>query len=145
MARIQLHTPAHLPFRTRIPLRITDMNYGNHLGNDVVLSLMHEVRAQYLASFGYTELDAAGVSIIMGDCAIVYKSQGFYGQALIAECGAADLQRVSFDLHYRFTIEGENKVLAEAKTGIVCFDYNAQRVVSLPVALRDHLANGSKA
>jgi acyl-CoA thioesterase FadM len=116
------------------------MNYGNHLGNDVVLSLMHEVRAQFLASFGYTELDAAGVSIIMGDCAIVYKAQGFYGQVLIAECGAADLQRVSFDLHYRFTPEGENKILAQAKTGIVCFDYKTQKVVSLPPALRSNLS-----
>lgn len=139
MARIALEIPANLPFRTRIALRITDMNYGNHLGNDVVLSLVHEARVQYLASLGFTELDAAGMGIIMGDCAIVYKAQGFYGQALIAEVGAADLQLVSFDLLYRFSIEGGGKVLAEAKTGILCFDYATQKVVSIPAALRQKL------
>lgn len=135
MARITLTIPEILPFQTKLKLRITDMNYGGHLGNDVVLSLMHEARVQYLASFGFSEMDAAGASIIMGDCAIVYKAEGFYGQSLVAEAGAGDWGRASFDIYYRFTVEESGKVLAEAKTGIVCFDYSNRKVQSVPEKL----------
>jgi acyl-CoA thioester hydrolase len=141
VARLQLEIPAHLPFETVIPIRITDLNYGGHLGNDALLSLMHEARMQFLASHGFTELDAGGASFIMGDCAIVYKAEGFYGHRLRVQMGAGDYSRVGFDLYYRFLIEGENKELAVAKTGIVMYNYEAKKVVQVPEILRNKFKN----
>ncbi len=141
MPRIKLQLPSHLPFQCSLPIRITDLNYGAHLGNDKLLSLMHEARAQFFASFGYAENDAEGTSFIMGDCAIVYKSEGFYGQVLRCEVGAGDYTRASFDIYYRFVIEGEGRLLAEAKTGLVCFDYTTRKVQPVPDALRQRLGD----
>ncbi|MEM7037080.1 MAG: thioesterase family protein [Bacteroidota bacterium] len=139
VARIQLEIPDTLPFSCRLPIRVTDLNYAVHLANDKVLSMMHEARAQFFISHGYTEMKAEGASFIMSDTAIVYKSEGFYGQTLRCEVGAGDFSRVAFDLYYRFVIEGEEKVLAEAKTGMVCFDYEKRKVRSLPEALKRKL------
>lgn len=102
---------------------------------------MHEARAQFFASFGYAEDDAEGTSFIMGDCAIVYKAEGFYGQVLRCEVGAGDYSRAAFDIYYRFVIVGEDKVLAEAKTGLVCFDYATRKVQPVPTALRERLGD----
>ena len=44
MARVKLELPAQFNFRTNIPIRIQDLNYGNHVGNDAILSIMHEAR-----------------------------------------------------------------------------------------------------
>lgn len=134
--RLTLTLPQKLPFETIIPIRVTDLNYGGHLGNDALLSLIHEARMQFLAAHGFTELDAGGASFIMGDCAIVYKAEGFYGQRLRVQVGAGEYTRVGFDIYYRFLIEGEEKLLAEAKTGIVMFDYKARKVVSVPEQLK---------
>jgi acyl-CoA thioester hydrolase len=141
MPRIKLQLPAHLPFQCSLPIRITDLNYGRHLGNDKLLSLMHEARAQFFASFGYAEDDAEGTSFIMGDCVILYKAEGFYGQVLRCEVGAGDYSRAAFDIYYRFVIVGEEKVLAEAKTGLVCFDYSSRKVQPVPAALRARLGD----
>lgn len=141
MPRIKLQLPAHLPFQCSLPIRITDLNYGRHLGNDKLLSLMHEARAQFFTSFGYAEDAAEGTSFIMGDCAILYKNEGFYGQVLRCEVGAGDYTRASFDIYYRFVIEGEGKLLAEAKTGMVCFDYGTRKVRPVPDALRLRLGD----
>lgn len=143
MARIKLSLPPQLPFTCTLPIRITDLNYGAHLGNDKLLSLMHEARVQYFAHHGYTEVNAEGTSFIMGDCAIVYIREGFYGQTLRCELGAGDYTRVSFDLFYRFVIEGTEEVLAEAKTGLVCFDYDTHKVKSVPQTLRDRLGDAT--
>lgn len=102
---------------------------------------MHEARAQYFESFGYKEDDAEGTSFIMGDCAIMYKAEGFYGQTLRCEVGAGDYTAVAFDIYYRFFIEGEEVILAEAKTGLVCFDYENRKVESVPDALKQKLGD----
>jgi len=36
MARIKILLPEHFSFSCSIPIRITDLNYGNHVGNDTV-------------------------------------------------------------------------------------------------------------
>ena len=46
MARVEIELPEQFPFATEIPIRISDINYGNHLGNDAVLSLAQEARVR---------------------------------------------------------------------------------------------------
>jgi acyl-CoA thioesterase FadM len=134
MPRIKLTLPEHFPFSTPIPIRITDLNYGAHVGNDTILSLMHEARVQFLHHFGYDELNVAGVGLIMSDVAIEFKNQLFYGTFLKAHVAAADFTRIGFDLYYRLIIEktGNEVEIAVARTGMVCFDYSIQKVVAVP-------------
>ena len=49
MARIKLTLPENFNFSTNIEVRITDINYGGHLGNDSVLEIIHEARIRMLA------------------------------------------------------------------------------------------------
>jgi acyl-CoA thioester hydrolase len=136
MARIKLDIPKKLPFTTEIIVRISDLNYGNHLSNDVYLSYMHEARMQFFASYGYTEMDLAGASVIMGDTAIVYKQECFYGDVLIIEVGASEFGTRSFDLYYRFSKKANGSLVCEAKTGMVCYDYTAHKTIEVPVAFK---------
>jgi len=130
MARIKLDFNNKVLFSTIINVRITDLNYGNHLANDKLLSILHEARIQFLNYFGYSEMDFAGVSIIMGDVAIEYKNQAYYNDQLLIEVGVSDFSRVSFDINYK--ISTQEKLIAKAKTGIVTFDYQQNKVTEVP-------------
>ena len=130
MSRIKLNLTSQYLFTANIPVRITDLNYGNHLANDKVLSILHEARIQFLNHFGFSEMDLAGVACIMADVAIEYKNQAFYGDQLIIEIGVQDFERVSFDIIYK--ISTSEKLIAQAKTGIVAFDYHKNKVVAIP-------------
>jgi acyl-CoA thioester hydrolase len=132
MARIKLTIPTEFSFNTKIPVRITDINYGNHLGNDAVLSIIHEARMQFLNSLGYTELDFAGMGLIMSDVAIEFKGEAFYGDVLKTYVTAGDLSRVGFDLYYKLVKNEKEEVVALAKTGMICFDYNNRKVATIP-------------
>ena len=134
MSRIKLDLPNTFNFSTQIKLRVTDLNYGNHLSNDVYLAFLHEARMQFFASMGYSEMNLAGCSVIMGDSAIVYKAECFYGDELLIEVTAADFGTRSFDLYYRLTKVNTDILVAEAKTGMVCFDYNEHKTVNIPEA-----------
>lgn len=139
MSRVKIKFPNDNPlFTTSILVRIGDINYGNHLGNDAVLSIMHEARMQWLRSKGYTELNAAGTSLIMADVMIAYKNEGFYGDELKVKIYAAELTARTFDLLYHVTAlrNGAEVDLAHGKTGMVCFDYGERKVVGMTDGLK---------
>lgn len=131
MSRIKLQMPRKYQFSTSIDVRITDLNYGNHLANDSLLSIVHEARVRFLKHLGYTELDVEGIGIMMADVVIVYKSQSFYGDILKIEVGVGDISKKSCDFFYRVT-KGEDKVVALCKTAIVFFDYQIQKPANIP-------------
>jgi len=135
MARLKLDLPTQFIFETALAVRVTDLNYGNHLGNDALLGMIHEARVRFLRSMGYSELDVEGVGLIMCDCVIVYKSQGFLGDELSIEVTAGDFTRTGCDLFYLLKKVGGSE-LARAKTGIAFYDYRAQAVRPVPEGFR---------
>ncbi|NDG84238.1 MAG: thioesterase, partial [Proteobacteria bacterium] len=62
MPRIKIDLPERFAFSTELSLRITDINYGGHLGNDAVLGLVHEARVRFLKHHGFSETEIGGVS-----------------------------------------------------------------------------------
>lgn len=142
MARVKLKFPEEKPlFTTQIAVRITDINYGNHLGNDALLSIIHEARMQLLAQWGYTELDAGGNSLIMGDVMIAYKGEAFYAEQLQIDIYAEEFSNRSFDLLYDITTlrAGRKVPVAHAKTGMICFDYTERKIATMKEALKSRL------
>lgn len=131
MARIKLDLPESYSFETSVKVRISDINYGGHLGNDSVLSIMHEARFRFFKSLGYQdELSIEGVGTIQADTAIVYKGEAFHGDDITVRIAIQDITRKSFDVFYFLSCDG--KEIARAKTGIAMFNYQLGKVCSIP-------------
>lgn len=134
MNRIKVNIPDHFHFDTELVIRITDLNYGGHVGNDVFLSLIHEARQQFLLSHGYRELSFAGVGLIMADVALEYKKELNHQDKIKISVAAADFDKLGFDLFYKIeilTLEGP-LLAGKAKTGMICYDYAAKKKVNIP-------------
>ena len=138
MARIKINLPDTFPFSVSIPIRITDINYGGHVGNDTVLSLIHEARVQFLQHHGYKELEIEGIGLIMNDAGIEFKLELFYGDTIKVSVSPADFTRIGFDLYYKLEKETDGKtiVVATAKTGMICYDYSLKKIVKIPEKLQ---------
>lgn len=137
MVRIKLEIPNTLIASFLIPVRIGDINYGNHVGNDAIVSIIHEARVQWLHKYGFTELDINGTGLIMSDLAIEFKKESFYGDLVEIKIYCGETGRVNFDLFYELSaIRAKEPVLfAKAKTGMVCYDYMGKKVVEVPAEL----------
>jgi acyl-CoA thioester hydrolase len=142
MARIKIDLPAAFRFSTTIPVRITDLNYGRHVGNDAILAIIHEARMQFLAHYGYTEMEFAGVGMIMSDAGIEFKSELFYGEIVIASVNAAAFSKVGFELYYLLEKEqaGKKTTVAIAKTGMICYDYERKKIAAVPEGAKEKLS-----
>ena len=134
MERIKINLPDTFTFSINLTMRITDLNYGAHVGNDTFLSLIHEARQQFLMQYGYKELDFAGYGLILADAAIEYKKELNYGDEIKISVAAGDFDKYGFDLYYKVEIVTASQTIlaGKAKTGMLCYDYEKKKLVAIP-------------
>jgi len=143
MARVKLEMPERFAFSTELPVRITDINYGRHLGNDAVLAFAHEARVRFLNAHGFSEADVDGVGMIMLDAVVMYKSQAFHGETLTVEVAAADLGPCGCDFLYRLSDKAGGREIARVKTGLAFFDYAKNRIAKMPDRFRTEMGGAA--
>lgn len=141
MARVKLDIPENYVATITIPVRISDINYGNHVGNDAFVTIIQEARTQWLYSHDYTELDIEGTGLIQADLALEYKSEAYYGDTIEIYLSIVEISRVSFEIYYKLITKRKSitNVLALAKTGMVCYDYTNKKVMPVPEKLKQFL------
>lgn len=140
MPRIQIDLPEQLPFATEIAVYIGHINYGHHLDNSALLSLVSEARVRFFKSLGYSELDVEGRGIIVADAAVQYKSEAFHGEVLRFAMTAHDFNRYGCDLAWQVSETASGREVARGKHGIIFFDYAARKPAPVPDAFRGRFA-----
>lgn len=132
MARIHIDLPEHFGFSTELPLYISHINYGGHLDNALLLTLVSEARTRFFKALGYSELDVEGVGIVVADAAVQYRSEAFHGETMRVAMAAADFSKYGCDLLWSMSDVATGREVARGKTGIVFLDYNTRKVSLVP-------------
>lgn len=129
-------------FNTTIEVTISDINYGNHMGNDRFLTLMQEARLRWLQAMGFKnekDIDKT-IGLIVVDAAIQFKAEVFHGERLSVSIAVENITKKGFDLIY-VVVKEDDKLAAIGKTGILCYDYVARKVAEIPEILQEQLKN----
>lgn len=142
MSSLKSLLPEHFSFTCEIPLRITDLNYGGHVGNDRIMALLQEARVQFLASKGYSELQVEATGMLLTRAQFEIRCELHYGYPLRASVQPINLNSKGFDLFYKLetTIEGRTVLAVLATTTMVCYDYEKKKVGSLSENAKQKLA-----
>lgn len=114
-------------------VRVGDINYGGHMGNDKALLLFHDARIRFLESIGLSEKhigDNAG--IILNEAHVFYLKEIFLYDRLQASIAVTEVSTASFVLEYSFIREKDAVEVLKGSTKILAYDYDVQRVVKLP-------------
>jgi acyl-CoA thioester hydrolase len=121
-------------FSTEIDIRIGDINYGGHLGNDRYLSIFQDARLRYLKQFGYSELSIGGdTSLIMSQAHIDFKAEAFWGDRLTIYVRISKIKPIKFIIEYLMVNnQDQAKVVATGYTEMVGFDYQNRKIKKLP-------------
>ena len=109
------------------------MNYGNHMGNDALVGIIHRARVHFLHRLGASEnnLGDGKAGILLTDLIINYKGEGFLFDKLIVKNSIGELRPKSFRMFHRIATK-QNRLIALAETGIVAFNYHKREVARLP-------------
>ncbi|GAB3367503.1 MULTISPECIES: acyl-CoA thioesterase [Giesbergeria] len=135
MARVVFELPSQFTFSTELPIYIGHINHGQHLDNAQLLALVGEARTRFFTSLGYTDRDAEGLALVVGDVVVQYQSEALYGETLRIEMAPADFNKYGFDLVFRITEASQGRAVAKGKQGLVFTDPQDHKVRVLPAAL----------
>ena len=145
MARLHINLPDKFLYSTDITVRVSDLNYGGHVGNDTMLTLLQEARMQFYVSLGFKDETSFEGTIgqIIIDASVQYKSESFLGDILQIQIAAEDFTKFGFDLLYMVKNKLTGQEVARAKTGIACFDYSRRKISKIPETLLSKLQSQS--
>jgi acyl-CoA thioesterase FadM len=137
MARLTLTFPEdQYYYTTLLTVRVTDINAGNHLGNDSMISMISEARARFLFEYGITETERDGTGIIVTDLATTYRAEAHARDQLLFEVGLMDFNKYGGDITFRITRPKDKTLVAMAKQGFVFYNYKTGEVVAMPEEFR---------
>ena len=129
---IRLKRRDHYRFQYHTTIGIRDVNYGGHLGNDTLVSILHDARVRMLNVLGATELDLGDseTGIIMNELAVNYRAEGRLLENITVHSDIDGIKTASFKICHLVT--RDEAVIAIAETGIVAYNYSENRISTLP-------------
>lgn len=130
-------------FYSELTVRIGDINYGQHLAHDRLITLLHQARLDLFQqiSASCNEMSFFGVGLIMRRLEIDYLGEAFLNDVLRIEMRLDAIKKARFDVLYQ--VFKAEQFIATARTQMVAFDYATRRVQALPPAFFTYLSSQS--
>lgn len=142
MERVKLDFPAEaIIHRHPLTVRVSDMNYGRHLGHDALVSLLHEARIQAFAALDLPEWDMHGYPSVVADLAVQYLNEARWPEALVIETAVPAPQGKALTIYQRIYKSESQQSVATARVNQLLIDPATGRPVDVPERVKQVLAD----
>ncbi len=127
-------------FKTNFTVRIGDINYGGHMGNDKFLLIFQDARLRFLESLGFGELDIGeGAGLIMTEAHIKYRKEVFLNDFLTVTVKISTLKQSSFNTDFSVERDSDGATVVSGYSALVAFNYQKRHICKLPQPIRSAL------
>lgn len=116
-------------------VRISDLNYGNHLGHTQLADLLHNIRALYLKNYGLTELNCYGAGMILLNITLECYSQCYFNDKLELNLYLNSVKGAKIEFSYVVKNLSNNKIVAHAITTMGFLDKEKMTPIKPPKEL----------
>jgi acyl-CoA thioester hydrolase len=114
-----------------VPVRFSDTDALGHVNNANYLSFLEVARVDYLRTvFGRAKVEDLGV--IIARIEIDYKSPAFHHEKLLVGCRVSEIGGASIRMRYRVEDKASGRLVAEAQSVMVTYDYALERPMRVP-------------
>ncbi len=127
-------------FRLKVPIsvRFRDIDSMGHVNNAVYFTYCEIARNAYWTRlFGTRRL--ARANFIVARAEMDYRSQANEEDAIVVGIRVSSIGNTSFDFHYNILETGTPRLIAEARTVQVAFDYKANRKIQIPEPVKEQI------
>lgn len=130
---------AFWPFRYDVRVEWRDLDAAGHVNHAVYLTYMESARtAAYFALVGGKR--APDLDIILARAVVDYRSAATMHETLTIEVTPGRVGETSFALRYVVREKASGRVVVEAETVQVCYDYAKNEKKKVPAELRAKLS-----
>ena len=125
-------------FAHAIEPRFRDADAFGHINNAVYVTYLEVARQAYWRKLAGAD-DYANVPFILAHVTCDFRSEALIREVLEVRMRCPWIGRKSFAFEYRIRERGTGRLVVEATTIQVCYDYAAKRSIEIPAALRRRL------
>ena len=122
-----------MSFVHRETVRFRDLDSLAHMNNAVYATFLEQARIAFLSQH-----DAHVENMILARLEIDFRSPAEFGETIAIHVKPTRIGTKSFDLEY--VMRAGDRVVAEAKTVLVAYDYARARSVEIPDEWKERLA-----
>ncbi|MDO8526240.1 MAG: thioesterase family protein [Deltaproteobacteria bacterium] len=130
-------------FIYRDKVRYSDCDMHQHLNHARYFSFMEQARVEFCKKLGFNQTgkgkDYKSIPFIIVSAHCDYKAPAYLDDELIVRVTTTHIGNTSFRLDYRIEDATTRKLLAEAYTVQLYFDYNKMKPVPIPKVLKAKL------
>jgi acyl-CoA thioesterase FadM len=139
MSKLEIEMPSKYWFSVEIPIRFMDVRNAavvgtnvSHMVFDMYLSLVNEAFDCFLAKYGFSKTNIAGVNLIIPNTSAVYKSEISTGDLVKIEVSPSNFEAKGCDIFFKFSKKEGTIEVADIRLGILFFDYASHKTVPVP-------------
>ncbi len=123
---------------SEVGVRFSDTDAMGHVNNANYLSYLEIARVDYLRKVtGRVRVEDFGV--IIARIEIDYKSPVLHHEVLLVGCRVSEIGGASVKMDYRIEAKADGRLVAEAKSVMVTFDYALNRPVRVTEEWREKM------
>ena len=119
-------------FSCKVVVRFRDIDAMNHVNNSVYLTYLEECRIAFMRTTRIGSLDQPEQGTILARCEIDYRYPAVLGDELEVHMHVGDIRNSSFVFIYTIDRLCDLKLIAQAKTVQVCYNYAIGAPVRIP-------------
>ncbi len=128
-------------FTSKYEVRISDINYGGHMGNERALVVFQQTRIGWLKALGLSELNIGeNKGLIQRRANVEYLKEVSLGEVLEVKIYPVEIRGSYFVLAHEVVNESGATVLTGNVT-LGAFDYQRKKLAKIPAALKEILEN----
>ena len=118
--------------RTTLQVRFRDIDAFGHVNNAVFLSYLELARIRYLLDVLQPDLPIEKLPLILARLELDFRSPIALGEEVEVESRVDRVGRTSFEMMHRMTVGPDGRLVGEARTVLVTYDYQAARPILVP-------------
>ena len=118
--------------------RFRDTDAMGHINNAVYVTYLEVARQEYWRAFSGDE-DYRGVPFILAGVQIDFRSEALVSEVLVVGIRCDWIGNKSFAFGYEIREKRTGRLVVEATSVQVCYDYEAKRSIPVPDHLREKL------
>ncbi len=116
-------------FTVDLTVRVADLNYGNHLGYNGLITMLHHARVEYFQHFDIDELDINGAKAYIKQLKVDYQGEAFLHDVLHFSYRVSEVSRAVCTFEAVITKNADNEPVAHAFETMILLDNQTKKVV----------------
>ncbi|HEX5040960.1 MAG TPA: thioesterase family protein [Candidatus Limnocylindria bacterium] len=130
------------PFRhrTTLQVRFRDIDAFGHVNNAVFFSYLEQARIRYLLDVLQPATTFDRLPLILARVELDYRSPITFGDEVTVETRVDRIGRSSFSMSHRMIAGPEGRLVGDASTVLVAYDYASARPMNVPGDWRARMA-----